>query len=387
MSDAFERRLAGALQAYADGRTRPVDASVVARAVVARRRSPGWRATPRPFGLGLILAAAAAALLAAGFALGVGSMHRPLAVPPIDSTPPAAPTPASSTLVLPGSAGWQLDWTASGLTSPTFDGQPTVTLTSRLTFGSDTVQLEQAFGAGCDIAVGPYALSGAQLVIKIEDSPSACAAGEASTVKHRLTQTATYSLGREPCTYPPTAPETPLLPSAPGCRTLKLFDTNSKLLLIFRGFDDLPAGLPTPEPVLTRLSANRWQLDWTASGLDGHVITTIAEPMTSLLTFDAAGTFTVWQGYAGGCDTFAGTAQVHGDGFIHLDVDPGPSGCVGAAPAPQAVRDRLGTASGFFLHLAGCSGGELQPGYPGYCLTLQLDDRTGDQSLVYRAVP
>lgn len=268
MSDAFERRLAGALQAYADARSRPVDAFALAQAVIATRRPlGGWAALPRRVRAGFLLAAAAATLLAIGLAAGVGSDHRPLA----DAAPVASPTlevsatapvpVATPRLALPGSVGWELDWAASGLTAPTFDGNRNVTLASSLTFTSNAAEVNQGFGGSCEVAVGPYELNGDQLAIHIEDTPSSCGVPEATTIKHRVRQTATYWLGRDACTSSVT--DQPVFPSGLGCRTLKLFDPNGGLLLVYRGYEDLPPGLRTPDPTLAHLSANRWQLDWT----------------------------------------------------------------------------------------------------------------------------
>ncbi len=111
--------------------------------------------------------------------------------------------------------------------------------------------------------------------------------------------------------------------------------------------------------------------------------------MTSLLIIDPGGSFTVWQGYAGGCDSFAGIVRAQQDGYIRLEFEQATSGCAAAEPAagPQAVLDRLRITSGYFLHLADCSTADGPWGNSGSCLTLQLDSATGNQSLIYRAVP
>jgi len=382
MSDTFEGRLARALQGYADERTRPVDALAVATAVA------GTRADGRPIGrratgvrVGLLLAAALGTSILAALLLGTGGTHRPIVEA---STSPAASPAATLVLSLPAPYGWMLEWERSGLAAPLLSGVPGERMFSTLTFAGSQVQLAQGFGGGCESVRGTFSLAGNNLGIALPDGASDCGPGSPTVVRQRLQRTASFSIARETCqfVFNGTASSSPT-----ACRTLSLFDSSGNVLLVYQAPANADA---TPDPgtvaAVTQLSASRWLLDWTATGLDGYVISTIGQPMDSILTFAPPQTFTFAQGYGGMCP-FDGSVRA-GQASIVFIFDPGFYVCkpVSTLPVPQVVLGRLARVQSFSLGTADCSAA-VPAATVGDCETLTLRDAFGATSLVYHPIP
>jgi hypothetical protein len=387
MSDSFEVRLANELRAFADARTRPVDAMAVAQRAIGNRVALPWRAAMPPrLRLGALLAAAAVTLLLIGYAFGVGSSRRPLPEPSPTRSGPAfvLPTPVSSSELASSVGGlWWLDWGASGLTVPHAGGPNGPEVVSLLIFTPNAVLIEQGAGGGCDQIAAPYALDGGHLTIDLAATASTCTEREAITAVQRVGQTASFTRGTEPCALPFADPQASTAPN-PACRTLRLLNANGQLLSVYRQLPDEPGAccVPTPDPGLVQVSANRWRLDWAASGLDGHVNSSFAAPILSTLDVDTSGAFAVWQGYDVACDHVVGTV---GGRYPPFTFKVGVSGC--DPVATQAVRDQLARADAYFVDVDSCGGDASGAGSTGSCPTLHIDSASGSERLVYRAMP
>lgn len=379
MTDAFERRLARDLGAYADVRVRPVDAYAVAARVVAGGSRRPWATTMPRVRLGLLLAAAVTASLLVGALLTAGTAH-----PPVVEASPTALASANP-LRVPGDGGWLLDWEASGLHAPILNGDPTQRMGSSLAFSDTQVTLAQGFGAGCEILTGTYERSDRELQIDLPSGFSACNVPMATVVRMDLPLTRSFWIGSEICSRSDGTPE----PSPTStCRTLRLLDANGHTLLVYRA--PVVPGVAAPasaDPGVALLRQFRWWLDWDATGLDGVAIRTIG-PIGSLLTFDSESAFTMWQGYGGGCDLVHGEFAVDGANLTFL-YEHSPGGCDGSGP--QAVHARLGAVRHFVAGLADCSPSALPPAAAPssavFCQTLILQAADGSRLLVYRASP
>lgn len=241
--DRFEARLQAGLRAYADARVRPVDPFTLARSVV----EAGRPLTPlqEVFGgrsgrLTLLWLAAILALLMAGITLvasGGLTPKRPIAV--------AAPT-TSPTVVQLEAYNWQLDIPGSGITiaSPQPFGWASELELHRGTFSTWT-----GAGGGCDVLVGTYAATGADVAFTVPISTSdGCTYLGTEQLRPRLARVVSYEISLTNSCVNPSAEPTTLF----GAQ-LCLLDRSGAVVLAYRAvslysakFPGQPGSVPTP---------------------------------------------------------------------------------------------------------------------------------------------